>query len=207
MGRPDRTGLVVCTTPRFVDTVDGNEITMHPLPIVLLSTAAVTACSAFANQPTTEPSAGETATAVSAPRTEATATPTPIPSTDRIPPVGDVFLAIDDRGDLGEIIVDGSGRAVYAFTTDPLNNPTCYDACADTWLPLLANGNPAGGIGIDTAAASTAPRRDGSKQVTYKGHPLYHYAGDKGDRGARGQGLDLFGGEWHVLAKNGQPLA
>ncbi len=45
------------------------------------------------------------------------------------------------------------------------------------------------------------------KQVTYQGHPLYHYAGDKGDRAAGGQGLDLFGGEWHVLTKDGQPLA
>ena len=43
--------------------------------------------------------------------------------------------------------------------------------------------------------------------MTYKGHPLYHYAGDKGDRDAGGQGLDLFGGEWHVLTKDGQPLA
>jgi predicted lipoprotein with Yx(FWY)xxD motif len=66
---------------------------------------------------------------------------------------------------------------------------------------------PAGGIGIDVSAARITPRRDGGNQVTYKGHPLYHYAGDKDDRDAGGQGLDLFGGEWHVLTKDGQPLA
>jgi hypothetical protein len=120
---------------------------MHPLPILLVSVAALTSCAAFANQAATESStAGETATTVATPRTEATATPTPIPSTDQIPPVGDVSLEMDDRGDLGQIIVDGSGRTVYAFTTDPLNDPTCYDVCADTWLPMLAKGNPAGGI-------------------------------------------------------------
>lgn len=51
------------------------------------------------------------------------------------------------------------------------------------------------------------PRADGTMQATYKGHPLYRYAGDTGDRDANGQGLDLFGGEWHVLTKDGQPLA
>jgi len=205
----------------LICTTGGNEKFMHPpsklvvarrlgacLPIVTLSVAALTGCAAFANQAANSSSTADaTKTPVTAPRTEATASPNPIPSTDRIPPTGDVSLEIDDRGDLGEIIVDGSGRALYAFTADPLNDPTCYDICADTWLPLLSKGNPAGGIGIETAAATTAPRRDGSNQVTYQGHPLYHYAGDKSDKDAGGQGLDLFGGEWHVLTKDGQPLA
>lgn len=208
MGGSLRAGLVVYTTPGFVYALGGNGFTMHPLPIVLVSAAALTGCAAFANQAATESStAGESATTVAAPRTEATGTPTPIPSTDQIPPIGDVSLEIDDRGDLGQIIVDGSGKTVYVFSTDPRNDPTCYDVCADTWLPVLAKGNPAGGIGIDAGSAGTTPRRDGAEQATYKGQPLYHYAGDQTDRDAGGQGLDLFGGEWHVLTKDGQPLA
>lgn len=65
---------------------------------------------------------------------------------------------------------------MYAYSKDPANETTCYDTCADTWLPLLAK------------------RRDGGNQVTYKGIPLYQYAGDKVDRDANGQGLDMFGG-------------
>ena len=202
----------------------GNEITMHPrsssilarrvrrlgacTSILAAGVAALTACAAFANQAASNSSTvGTTKSAVTSPRTDALTTPNPIPSTNEIPPIGDVSLETDDRGDLGEILVDGAGRAVYAFTMDPMNDPTCYDACADTWLPLLAKGDPAGGIGIDVSAAGITPRRDGGNQVTYKGHPLYHYAGDKVDRDAGGQGLDLFGGEWHVLTKDGQPLA
>lgn len=178
------------------------------IPIATLSVAALAGCSAFANQAATSSLTADASKApATSPRTEATASPNPVPSTDQIPPVGDVSLELDDRGDLGTIIVDGSGRTVYAFTTDPLNDPTCYDTCADTWLPVLAKGDPAGGVGIDASAAGVAPRRDGAKQATYKGHPLYHYAGDKDDRDAGGQGLDLFGGEWHVLTKDGQPLA
>jgi predicted lipoprotein with Yx(FWY)xxD motif len=173
-----------------------------------VSVAALTACAAFANKESRSSSTAATRTSeVTSPRTDALTTPNPIPSTNEIPPIGDVSLEMDDRGDLGEILVDGAGRAVYAFTMDPMNAPTCYDVCADTWVPVLAKGDPAGGIGIDVSAARITPRRDGGNQVTYKGHPLYHYAGDKDDRDAGGQGLDLFGGEWHVLTKDGQPLA
>ena len=176
--------------------------------IAAVSVAALTACAAFENKASNSAStAATTNSEVTSPRTDALTTPNPIPSTSDIPPIGDVSLEMDDRGDVGEILVDGAGRTVYAFTMDPMNDPTCYDVCADTWLPVLAKGDPAGGIGIDVAAARVTPRRDGGNQVTYKGHPLYHYAGDKGDRDAGGQGLDLFGGEWHVLTKDGQPLA
>jgi predicted lipoprotein with Yx(FWY)xxD motif len=174
--------------------------------ILVISVAALTACGAIANQKANSSSVSAAKSSVTAPRTEATATPTPLPSTNEIPPTGDVALKIDDRGDVGEVVVDGTGT-VYAFSGDPLNDPTCYDICAETWLPVLAKGHPGSGIGIDVAEAATIPRRDGAKQVTYKGHPLYHYAGDKADRDANGQGLDLFGGEWHVLTKDGQPLA
>lgn len=76
-------------------------------------------------------------------------------------------------------------------------------------MPLLSDSDPAGGIGIDAAAAKTTARRDGGSQVTYRGGiPLYRYAGgDTLDIDANGQGLDMFGGEWRVLTKAGRPLA
>ncbi|ORA50975.1 hypothetical protein BST21_02145 [Mycolicibacterium celeriflavum] len=175
---------------------------------VALSVMAVTGCSAFDNNAVNGSEAAGTRTSATALRTEATApAPYPPPSVERILPVGDVSLAIDDRPGLGEIIVDSSGRTLYAFSADSANEPTCYGECADTWLPVLSDSDPAGGTGINVAAARTVPRRDGGDQVTYKEIPLYRYAGDKTDRDAKGQGLDMFGGEWHVLTKNGEPLA
>ncbi|MEO3759683.1 hypothetical protein ABGB19_15515 [Mycobacterium sp. B14F4] len=171
-----------------------------------LSTAALTGCAAFANNASST-STTATTTTTGPLRTDASTTPNPVPSNDGIPPVGDVSLAIDDRPDLGEIVVDASGRTLYVFSNDALNDPSCYDACADTWLPVLAKGDPAGAIGINVAAADIVSRRDGNSQVTYRGQPLYRYAGDMIDTDAKGQGLDLFGGEWHVLTKDGQPLA
>lgn len=176
--------------------------------ILTVSVIALAGCSALENQEANSAATSGTRAQVSAPRTEATApAPNPPPSIERILPIGDVSLAIDERGDLGEIIVDSTGRTLYAFSMDGGKGPTCYGECADTWLPLLADGDPAGGVGIDVAAASTVPRSGGRNQVTYRGHPLYRYAGDKTDRDAKGQGLDMFGGEWHVLSKDGRPLA
>lgn len=182
--------------------------TISACTLATLTVLAASACSAVENKEinSSDPTSAEAS--VTAPRTEAvTAAPNPPPSTDEVPPTGDVSLAIDDRGDLGDILVDGTGRAVYVFSKDRANDPTCYDACAATWVPLLATGDPAGNVGIDVAAARTVARRDGGNQVTYKGLPLYQYAGDKADTEAEGQGLDMFGGEWHVLTKDGRPLA
>lgn len=176
--------------------------------LAAFSVVALCGCSAFENKAANSASTSSTQTSVTAPRTEATtAAPNPPPSTEQSPPIGDVSLGIDDRGDLGEIVVDSTGRTLYVFSADRPNEPGCYGDCADTWLPLLADGQPAGGTGIDVAAAGTVPRRDGGNQVTYRGNPLYRYAGDKTDKDANGQGLAMFGGEWHVLSKNGQPLA
>lgn len=169
---------------------------------------ALTGCSAVANKSANGSATPSVETSVSNPRTEAsTPPPNPPPSTTDKPPTGDVSLGIDVRGDLNEIVVDGTGQTLYVFSSDHPNDPTCYDACAETWLPLLADGHPGSGIGIDVGAAATVPRRDGQTQVTYKGIPLYKYAGDKTDKDANGQGLDMFGGEWHVLTKDGKPLA
>ncbi len=176
--------------------------------ISAVSVVVLVTCAAFENKAAQDAATSSTPTSVAAPRTDAsTPPPNPPPSTDQIPSIGDVSLEMDDRGDLGEILVDGPGRTLYAFSLDPVNEPTCYDTCADTWLPLLARADPGSGVGIDVAAAGTVPRRDGGNQVTYKGIPLYRYVGDNVDRDANGQGLDMFGGEWHVLTKDGQPLA
>jgi hypothetical protein len=51
----------------------------------------------------------------------------------------------------------------------------------------------------------TISRSDGTKQVTYAGHPLYFYAGDSAAGQTNGQGINSFGGIWGVVsASSGQ---
>jgi predicted lipoprotein with Yx(FWY)xxD motif len=49
----------------------------------------------------------------------------------------------------------------------------------------------------------TITRSDGTKQVTYDGHPLYYFVGDKGAGQASGQGSDGFGAKWWLVSPAG----
>ena len=182
----------------------GNVTTMtrRTTVVALLSVAApgVAGC-ALDNRGSETPST--TATPPPPPAAFGGQAPTPPPSNDRILPVGSRWLEIDDVDGLGTIVVDGVGRTVYASSSDGPEQSTCYGACADTWLPLLADGDPAGGIGIQVAEVGTFARRDGSQQVIYQGRPLYWYAGDDMPGQINGHGVELFGAEWFVVTPDG----
>jgi predicted lipoprotein with Yx(FWY)xxD motif len=79
------------------------------------------------------------------------------------------------------ILVDQRGFALYMFSQDSRNKPTCYnDAqyhCSKAWRPLRSSGAPRAGQGVKASLLGTATRTDGAAQVTYNGHPLYTNAG------------------------------
>jgi predicted lipoprotein with Yx(FWY)xxD motif len=106
----------------------------------------------------------------------------------------------------GPVLFDGRGRALYLFTRDPRNKTRCYGACAEAWPPFYAKGRPRAGKGVDRDLLGTIERRDGRRQVTYKGQALYFYVDDP-----RGQVLcnDVveFGGTWFAVDAKGKPPA
>ncbi len=115
--------------------------------------------------------------ATSATTTPATTTPA---TTGGSSGASDVVSAAS-RGSLGEVLVDGQdGATLYRYTPDGTGTPTCTGGCATTWPPLTV---PAGtttvtsGAGVPSGALGTVSRSDGSLQVTFRGMPLYRYAG------------------------------
>lgn len=54
----------------------------------------------------------------------------------------------------------------------------CFGLCAQFWSPVLTSGQPQAGTGVDQDAVGWVRRPDGTKQVTYKGRPLYLFADD-----------------------------
>jgi predicted lipoprotein with Yx(FWY)xxD motif len=52
----------------------------------------------------------------------------------------------------------------------------------------------------------TIKRTDGTTQVTYNKHPLYHYSGDTGPGQQSGQNLNAFGAKWYVVAPAGSAV-
>jgi predicted lipoprotein with Yx(FWY)xxD motif len=130
--------------------------------------------------------------------------PSPLPVSDGRPVVGTTWLKSADMGALGSILVNDTGRTVYTFSNDTPKTSTCFDTCADTWIPVLTFGDPTGGTGIDDSMVETIDRGSHSLQVSYFGHPLYYYAGDTTAGQVNGQNLGVFGGRWSVVDPKGR---
>jgi predicted lipoprotein with Yx(FWY)xxD motif len=100
-------------------------------------------------------------------------------------------------------LVNGSGDAVYLWAKDGKNMSACTGACASAWPPVQATGTVTAAGAAKSADLGTITRSDGSKQVTYDGHPLYYFAGDSGSGQANGQGSDSFGAKWWLVTPSG----
>src|SRR5262245_52149332 len=79
---------------------------------------------------------------------------------------------------LGRILVDARGRTLYLFEKDKRGHSACSGYCTTYWPPLLTRGTPIPGRSVKGSLLGVARRADGTKQVTYAGHPLYRYIGD-----------------------------
>jgi predicted lipoprotein with Yx(FWY)xxD motif len=105
-----------------------------------------------------------------------------------------------DRTDLGDVLVDAEGMTLYLFTNDTDGASVCEDDCAAAWPPLIVEGEPVAGEGIDVSLLGTTERRDGGTQVTYGGWPLYRWAQDERPGDTTGQGVQDV---WFVVGPDG----
>ena len=160
------------------------------LTLLLASTAVLAACGeddpaagSAAPEPAPEPAAPEPAAPEAAPSAR-----------------GPLVKLRDSQ--LGPVLFSGSDRAVYFFTRDPRNRSRCYGACATAWPPFYAKARPRAGRGVDPGLLGTTRRRNGRRQVTYKGQPLYFYVSDP-----RGKvfcnDIVEFGGTWFAVTARG----
>jgi predicted lipoprotein with Yx(FWY)xxD motif len=106
----------------------------------------------------------------------------------------------------GTFLTDGSGRAVYLWVKDTGDTSACTGACAGAWPPVTTTGTPTASGGAMASDLGTITRSDGSKQVTYDGHPLYYFVGDSGPGTAAGQGSDGFGAKWWLVSPAGSDV-
>ena len=93
------------------------------------------------------------------------------------------------------VLVNSRGLTLYTLKGESASHILCTGACVTTWPPLL--GSSAGGA----PSLAVTSRPEGSQQVTYRGMPLYTFAGDSAPGQANGQGLD--GGTWKVATTSG----
>jgi predicted lipoprotein with Yx(FWY)xxD motif len=95
---------------------------------------------------------------------------------------------------VGTVLVDAQGKSLYTHTNGT-TDAGCDATCIGAWPPLLvtAGTKATGAKGVKGLGVAA----DG-QQVTLKGLPLYTFAGDSAPHTASGDGLDSFGGVWHV---------
>jgi predicted lipoprotein with Yx(FWY)xxD motif len=106
----------------------------------------------------------------------------------------------------GRILVDGDGRALYLFTRERGAASRCYGACADAWPVFFARGKLRAGSGAEARLIGTTRRKDGRRQVTYAGHPLYYYVTDREPGQVTCQNVVEYGGTWLVVAPSGKAI-
>jgi predicted lipoprotein with Yx(FWY)xxD motif len=138
--------------------------------------------------------------ATAAPAATATSAPAASASSGA---AGPATVTLTSNAQLGSFLADDRGMTLYLFTKDTPNTSNCYNSCAQLWPPLLTNGAPVAGSGVDASLLGTTTRTDGSTQVTYNGWPLYYYAPDTKPGDVTGQN---FGGVWFVVSAKGDMI-
>ena len=99
-----------------------------------------------------------------------------------------------------QVLTNSAGRTLYWFVPDTSTTSKCTGSCATYWPPVTGPATAGSGV---TGTLGTITRSDGTKQVTYDGHPLYTYAGDTAPGQAKGNGLNASGGLWYEMTVSG----
>jgi predicted lipoprotein with Yx(FWY)xxD motif len=107
---------------------------------------------------------------------------------------------------LGQILVDSQDRTLYLFAADTGTQSECTGACASAWPPLRATGKPTVGAGADASLVGSTTRSDGTRQVTYAGHPVYLFSGDQNPGDTNGEGVVAFGASWYAVSPAGDQI-
>jgi len=113
---------------------------------------------------------------------------------------GGVNVATRSSANLGQYLVSSDGRTLYYFGLDlpgtggqaPVSN--CTGSCVPLW-PIFHVDAPVVASGLNAADFGEFLRSDGVKQTTYKGWPLYFYAGDARAGDTHGDNFEV----WYVI--------
>lgn len=107
---------------------------------------------------------------------------------------------------VGSALADANGRTLYLFAGDKRNLSTLSAAGRALWPPVTATTRPIARGGALASEIALVRGATGTAQVTYNGHPLYYFVGDRNPGQAAGQGLNQFGARWYVLSSAGSAI-
>jgi predicted lipoprotein with Yx(FWY)xxD motif len=115
---------------------------------------------------------------------------------------GTISVQVKTDPHFGTILTDADGKTLYFFSPDANGSSSCTGNCLVYW-PVFYTANATYDVSLTKTDFSTITRSDGSKQTTYKGWPLYYYAGDSKGGDLTGDGVD---GIWFVAKPDYQVM-
>ncbi len=141
-------------------------------------------------------------TPTTAPTSAPTATTAPQPTATTMM-ASEAEINVVDDPTLGKILVGANGMTLYMFTKDTADTSNCNADCLAKWPPLVTEGSPKLGAGVDASLVGSADLPDGSKIVTYNHMPLYYWVNDAKAGDTTGQGV---GSVWFVVSPDGKAV-
>jgi predicted lipoprotein with Yx(FWY)xxD motif len=148
--------------------------------------------------------APQAASAYERPTAEAESDPAPAaaaPAAAKAKPRGTRIVL--RSSEFGPMLFDARRQAIYIFENDSRDKTVCYGECAEAWPPVYTRAAPRAGKGVRASLLGTIKRRDGRRQVTYAGQPLYFYAHEDPGQ-VLCHNVDLNGGLWWVVGRDGR---
>jgi predicted lipoprotein with Yx(FWY)xxD motif len=123
-------------------------------------------------------------------------------ATAAMPTSGSNAVSVKSISGTGSVLVDSSGQALYTSDQESASGKVMLTgAGTQFWMPVTVSG----GLPKQGPVASQlgmVNRPDGTKQITYKGVPLYSFTQDQPGQ-VTGDGFhDAFNGQqftWHVV--------
>jgi predicted lipoprotein with Yx(FWY)xxD motif len=105
-----------------------------------------------------------------------------------VTPVNEIRLSTNAQ--LGSILTDKAGKTLYFFSLDHFGTTSsCSGQCTTNW-PTFYSEKPTLDAGLLASDFATITRADGTKQTTYKGWPLYTFAGDAAAGETKGEAIN-----------------
>lgn len=110
-------------------------------------------------------------------------------------------IKIQDKAGMGKYLSDTEGKTLYWFKNDSPGKSSCAGPCLEKW-PLYYREKVAAPKDIKPGDFGTITRKDGKKQTTFRGYPLYYWVNDKQPGDTNGQGVNNV---WFVVNPDNFP--
>ncbi|MFK0103631.1 hypothetical protein [Streptomyces sp. NPDC091217] len=182
-------------------------IPRRTVPNLVVGLASVFLLGACGSSTGTDPASvapAAPATSGPAPSASAASAPGDTGSSESGHPATTTSVMARSMKSIGIVVTDDKGLALYRYDKDqPTPSKwTCSGACTKTWIPVIVQ-DSVQTSGVEHSLLGTV-HRNGMKQLTLAGWPLYRYIGDTEAGQVNGQGKDK---EWYAVTPSGQKSA